>query len=247
MNKIGILMLSNTKKRNWKKYDETYLFNSLNSIKNTLCSNYIYNLYIGIDDDDSLLINNEDNFKKMLNNNENINIKFIYFSDIKKGHVTKMWNVLHDIAYNNNCDYYYAMGDDSEFSKKGWVTKSINNLKKNNDIGIAGPLNVNGNTGIITQPFFSRKHREIFGTLFPEEIINWFCDNWINDVYKKYDEKLLVRDNEYTFKNSSFGTGGERYQVVNIHNKINEIVDDYHAILQNYMLIYYDNTMLNLI
>ena len=24
----------------------------------------------------------------------------------------------------------------------------------------------------------------LFGYYFPEEIINWFCDDWINEVYK---------------------------------------------------------------
>ena len=28
-------------------------------------------------------------------------------------------------------------------------------------------------------------HLELFGYYFPIEIINWFCDDWYNDVYKK--------------------------------------------------------------
>ena len=30
----------------------------------------------------------------------------------------------------------------------------------------------------------SRKHMEIFGWFFPEEIINWCCDDWYNWVYQ---------------------------------------------------------------
>ena len=41
-----------------------------------------------------------------------------------------------------------------------------------------------GNRFIQTQTFVSRKHYEIFHFYFPLEIKNWFCDDWINEVYK---------------------------------------------------------------
>ena len=34
-----------------------------------------------------------------------------------------------------------------------------------------------------TQTFVSRKHMEIFGYMFPEEIKNWCCDDWYNMIY----------------------------------------------------------------
>ena len=46
---------------------------------------------------------------------------------------------------------------------------------------MAGPIN--NNNRILTQAMFTRKHMEIFGFLFPEEIINWCCDDWYNFVY----------------------------------------------------------------
>lgn len=51
-----------------------------------------------------------------------------------------------------------------------------------NDVGMVGPIN--NNPCILTQTFVSRKHKELFGYYFPPEIINWFCDDWINDIYK---------------------------------------------------------------
>ena len=35
----------------------------------------------------------------------------------------------------------------------------------------------------LTQTLVSRKHYNIFQFYFPEEIQNWFCYNWLNDVY----------------------------------------------------------------
>ena len=58
---------------------------------------------------------------------------------------------------------------------------------------------------LLTQTFVSRKHMEIFGWYFPEEIINWYCDNWINAVYKPDHYFPLV---EYHCGNEG---GKERY------------------------------------
>lgn len=55
-------------------------------------------------------------------------------------------------------------------------------MQKSKDIGLVGPIN--NNPRILTQSFVSRKHMELFGYYFPPEIINWFCDDWINQVYK---------------------------------------------------------------
>ena len=55
-------------------------------------------------------------------------------------------------------------------------------LRSHDDIGLTGPIN--NNNRILTQAFVSRKHMEIFGWFFPEQIINWCCDDWYNLVYQ---------------------------------------------------------------
>ena len=55
-------------------------------------------------------------------------------------------------------------------------------LQQHNNIGLTGPIN--NNSRILTQAFVSRRHMEIFGWFFPEEIINWCCDDWYNWVYQ---------------------------------------------------------------
>jgi hypothetical protein len=122
--------------------------------------------------------------------------------------VTKIWNILASKAYNEGCDYLYQCGDDITFQKRGWVKKSIEQLQQCQNIGMTGPKNTNGNTSILTQCFVHRTHYEIFGYFFPEEIRNWYCDDWINGIYPK-----LRLPAEFTCVN----TGGEpRYQIMNV-------------------------------
>ena len=82
---------------------------------------------------------------------------------------------------------------------------------ENNDIGVSGP--VNNNPRILTQSMVSRKHMEIFGYYFPEEIINWFCDDWINEVYKSINKLFFIK--EHYCHNAG---GQPRYQINNSNN-----------------------------
>jgi GT2 family glycosyltransferase len=108
-------------------------------------------------------------------------VKFVIM-DANKGHLTRMWNQLFKIAYDEGCDYFYQCGDDIQFHTKGWVNDCIKILQAHNNIGLTGPFN--NNSRILTQSFVSRKHFDLFGYYFPEEIINWYCDDWINEVYR---------------------------------------------------------------
>jgi len=144
---------------------------------------HTYHFYIGVDNDD--IIFNSPDTKKFLNNFNRI-FKNVFFNfevfNIKKGYLTKMWNVLYTKAYNDSCDYFYQCGDDIIFCTKGWVNDSISILQQHNNIGLTGPYN--NNPHILTQAFVSRKHMDIFGYFFPENIFNWGCDDWYNYVYK---------------------------------------------------------------
>jgi hypothetical protein len=102
---------------------------------------------------------------------------------IAKGHLTVMWNRLFDKAYSDGNDYFFQCGDDISFETNGWVNACIAELENSRGVGMAGPMN--NNALILTQSFVSRRHMELFGKYFPDEIINWCCDDWINDVYKR--------------------------------------------------------------
>jgi hypothetical protein len=222
--KIGILIPTTSNGRNWTSYRETYLYNI--TLKSFLLSTlfeknqqkHSYTFYIGIDRHDRIL--DTDEYKFELNrliaifNVDNIEIKYFYTDGIMKGHLTLMWNRLFDHALKDGNDYFFQCGDDIEFKTKGWIDACIKTLQMNNDIGLTGPHN--NNSRILTQSFVSRKHYDLFGYYFPEEIINWFCDDWINEVYRGLNAFFPL--NEHLCIN----IGGEpRYKINNEESSIN--------------------------
>ena len=140
--KIGILVPTSNKGKGWLKAQDTFLWNLLiRSFLNTTTDYHEYIFYIGIDPDDKIWTKT-DNFKKLLDlkdKRKNIDFKFFLMKDIPKGHVTKMWNKLFKLAYDENCHYFLQCGDDIEF-KSIWIDDAIKILLNNNNIGLTGPV-----------------------------------------------------------------------------------------------------------
>jgi len=185
METIAILIPCTSKNKDeWKTMKDSYLYNlTLKTFLYTQTKEYNYVFYIGYDEDDRLYGNTEEQniitkFEKVFHN---ISFKFISMKDIKKGHLTVMWNRLYKQSYDDGCSYFFQCGDDIKFHTENWVKDSVSTLKEHNDIGITGPMN--NNAVILTQCMVSRKHMQIFGYFFPSEIINWCCDDWYNIVY----------------------------------------------------------------
>ena len=179
--KIGLLIPCTSNGRNWSTIKESYLYNlTMKTFLLTQDSEHEYVFYIGIDRGDKIYDTQKDELLRFKAVFKNVDIQFMYM-DCKKGHLTRMWNLLFKRAYDEGCDYFYQCGDDIKFHTKGWINDCISTLIQHK-VGITGP--VNNNYMILTQVFVSRSHMEIFGSFFPEEIINWGCDDWYNWVYK---------------------------------------------------------------
>jgi hypothetical protein len=195
--KIGILIPTSSRNRSWKTFKETYLYNLfLTSFIKTYDKEHTYIIYLVIDDNDAVLskTTEKETLLNFANLHTNISFKLISSSGIPPGHVTLMWNRAFNSACADMCDYFFQSGDDIVFSEKNWVNASIFELQKNNDIGLTGPIDWNrwqhgpnsrpgGARFIHTQSFVSRKHMEIFGFYFPEELKNWYCDDWMTLSY----------------------------------------------------------------
>ena len=187
MYKVAILIPTTSNKRDeWKTMKDTYLFHSIKSflVSREYQDENTYTFYIGIDENDRIFDNKDqqNEVKRFELVFQNVTFHFYSMNGIQKGHLTKMWNRLYEQAYNDGCDYFYQCGDDIKYTTKGWIQPSIYALEIHNNIGISGPIN--NNSRILTQAMVSRKHMEIFGWFFPEEIINWCCDDWYNWVYQ---------------------------------------------------------------
>lgn len=183
--KIGLLIPCTSKNRSWTTIKESYLYQlSLKTFLHTCNKNHTYIFYIGIDRKDHIFDNkeNQEEIKRFSKVFPFVSFQFIYMDNIKKGHLTKMWNALFQKAYDEQCDYFFQCGDDIYFATKGWISDCIRVLQQHNNVGLTGPIN--NNSRILTQAFVSRRHMEIFGWFFPEEIINWCCDDWYNWVYQ---------------------------------------------------------------
>lgn len=212
--KIGLLIPSTSTGRDWNSYQDTYLYNlSLKTFLITYDKEHEYIFYVGIDRGDKIYDNPEniEGFNRFVSVMENVTIDFVYMDGIEKGYLTKMWNRLYEKAYAENCDYFFQCGDDIAFRTNGWINECIKKILSSKGLGMTGPIN--NNPYILTQTFVSRKHMEIFGYYFPEELINWYCDDWINEVYK--ERKLYFPLIRHFCENIG---GDPRY---NIHNDTN--------------------------
>lgn len=246
MHKVGILIPTTTYGKYWKTIEETYLYTYFfPSFLKTRCINVLYTIYLGIESNDSIYGN-----KKQLNkiidsikNIKNVSLEIVYLDDVEKGYLTKMWNILCKKAYDDKCDYFYQCGDDINFLAKNWTTTCIERLKKQNNIGLTGPFdtnrserfgndaNIGGKKFIQTQSFVSKKHFEIFGFFFPEEIKNWYCDDWITYVY--YPKHFIYMQNS-KIRNS--GDIKPRYVIEYYKRKnIIELIKKHRVILENYI------------
>lgn len=247
--KIGILIPSTSRNRNWKSIKESYLYNCfLKSLLLTCDSGHEYYVYVVADDDDRIYSNPAEKkelqrFTKVF---MHLHVIFLSSNGIPKGWVTHMWNRAFQKAYDDNCDYFFQCGDDIIFQQHGWVNASIAKLQHRHNIGLTGPLDIDrwnsgpfsrpgGERFIQTQSFVSRRHMEIFGFYFPPEIKNWYCDDWMTHVY--YPELFYQID--FFVKNSG---GAPRYEVVGslnpncpIRKKCFELVSKHRSILKNYL------------
>jgi len=189
---IAILIPSTSNGRDWKSHKDTYLYSiTIRSFLMSISgSQHRYTFYIGLDRGDKVLDTEEfkGNLMRLTLVFLNVSIKFYYMDNVAKGHLTVMWNRLFAAALADQCDYFYQCGDDIEFKTKGWVEDCIGALEASPHAatmgggGLTGPIN--NNSRILTQSFVSRKHFDLFGYYFPEELKNWFCDDWINETYR---------------------------------------------------------------
>jgi len=167
-----------------------------------------YTFFVGVDDTDAYYIRHKHSFEA------DTDVRIVPVR-VEHGYVTHIWNILAKIAYDDGYDYMFQCGDDVRLETKGWVRAAIHALASNGNVGVTGPRDRN-NLRLLTQTFVHRTHYELFRFYFPPEIPNWFCDDWINEVYTP-----LYLPPEYT----CFNTGGKpRYTIVECRDLCTRLV-----------------------
>lgn len=185
---IAVLIPLTSKNRDWKDIFSSFFYQkTFFSILKNYKEGIKIKFYFGIDNDEKIYTKENLNiiFNKINDKlKEQISFELLIYENIEKEYLTKMWNILALKAYNKNIhDYYLQIGDDIIINDNNFLSKCIKIMLKNNNFGITGPTQIGGANTILTQSFVSNKHFKIFNKLFSEEIKNWHCDNWINDIY----------------------------------------------------------------
>ena len=189
-NKIAFCVASTTNKRDWDNLQSTYLYNVMLESIRPLQRDYQVTVYIGYDHDDKLY-----STIKLPEYFNNIKLEWIPFED-HKGNPCGIWNQLAIIAAKSGHEYFQICGDDILFDKRPeWLPVFIKQLKNVNNIGFASGYSNNDN--IPTQFLFHITHLNIFGWVFPPQIKNWYCDNWVASVYDNQYCRWLKQYNHY--------------------------------------------------
>lgn len=203
--RVACLVPSTSKKREWT----TPACSSLNALVQSIRATTTIDvtIFVGVDHDDHYYLKHGADLEAIVR---------IIPVRVDHGYVTHIWNILAKRAYDEGYDYLIQCGDDIVFETPGWLEECIAALGNSGNVGVAGPTDRN-NRRLLTQTVVHRTHIDIFGFYFPPEIPNWFCDDWINEVY----ETVHRLPPEYTCVN----TGGcQRYIVVECRDLCTRLV-----------------------
>lgn len=183
--KVAFVIPSTTNNRDeWSSAEDTYLWNILCLSLDRYTPPHDIKLFIGYDEDDRIYSIAEERLKFKARFDK---FKIEWFPMLNlKGKVTSIWNRLGDEAIKQDYEYIKVLGDDIRLpNDNGWLGCMINKLKKNNNIGFSAGWS--NNDQIPTQFLIHKIHINIFDFIYPHEIPNWGCDNWMYDIYpEKY-------------------------------------------------------------
>ena len=211
--KVAFCIPTTSAGKDWKSIEDSYLF-QFNSIN----TQHEITYFIGYDKGDPLFddASNRSKFKAQW-----------VECDFEKGHVTAIWNKLYEQALQEGIyDYFWLAGDDISYVEEDWLDALINSLDKTRGVGIAGVYNGNPNLPM-TQFLVSPNHHKIFGFAYPDEIKNWYCDDWISEVYPT---QLVHYHEEFHCLNS----GGEpRYSPDKNDKEWQNLVARYRIVLND--------------
>lgn len=209
--KVAFCIPTTSANRDWKSIEDSFLF----QFKQVNTKHEI-DYFIGYDQGDPIFSDKENQTK--------LPAKWIE-CNFEKGHVTAIWNKLFEEAIGaNTYDYFWIAGDDISYNSDDWLDELIQELAKTDGKGIAGVFNGNPNLPM-TQFLLTKWHYDFFGFVYPTQIKNWFCDDWITEVYPQY----LVH---YRSDIECLNSGGEpRYKPDNTNTEWQDLVIKYRRML----------------
>ena len=214
-NKVCFLIPSTSNKCNYIRAESSTLyFEYYESIKKFDIEKYSF--LIGFDSDDIFYKNNLEELKKLLPSNFN----YFFIDNPKKSYV-EIVNKLSTIAKNfYNADYLFVNGDDLNLSRLDFIDSFIEYINVNEQIGLGHAQDCSSVYGICTNPFVSIEHFNRLGYFYPNEIKNWYCDDWIHRLYQKLNK--VIKTEDCIIKNKVIA----RYDIFSVKNRLDSLVDE---------------------
>ena len=220
----AFLIPTTSRNTNWTNLYDSYLYNILlPSIRNL----HDVTLYVGYDIDDPIF-DNQTTREKITAIYPKLPFKWFGYQGYA-GNPVAIWNKLGQEAFRDGAAYMKIIGDDigANGLHDEWLDILKGELKKRNNIGWAAGYS--GNSTIPTQFLVHRTHYEIFKFIYPPELKNWFCDNWICLVYPKEHRCWITSICLYNMG------GKPRYQPANDHAKMLCLVGRYKKYVDEYI------------
>lgn len=198
--KVAFLVPTTSRGRRWHDIRHTYLNRILlHSLQSQSPDTVAF--YIGFDTDDPLYAKLEARLAL-----EAFHPQFTFrwhgFAP-DRGNVTAIWNGLAQLASADGFEYFMVCGDDITFPV-GSLAHFWRHLQANRNVGWASGRS--GNDRIATQFLVHQTHLTLFGWVFPPQIRNWYCDDFLHHVYPP---PYRSWHRQYELDN---GGGVERYQ-----------------------------------
>jgi len=214
--KVVFIIPTTSRNMNYQNVDSCAVINILySSLKKLDISKY--KLIIGIDDDDEFYLKNIDEIKSRLPEN----FHFHFFNNFDKSYVCIV-NQLATVAINEyDAEYISVFADDLNIFELDYVNKFTEYFKKNEDICLGWAIDED-NIRIATHPFLHKKHVELLGYFYPKEIKNWYCDDWVTEVYTKLGK--IIKSDKPVFANTLLAKETNRYTIAHVEN-LQELVN----------------------
>jgi hypothetical protein len=176
----------------WLPLNDLPFYNKmLLSTLQTMDKVYDYTMYIGYDIGDGFFDDDANRqalqeFVATMNQNLSVNLTLkMYKYPRAFANNVWFWNELAFEAYDDNCDYFFQLGDDMVLQSREWASVLIDSLQKRTafpNVGAVAPTG--GSVAILVDSFVHRTHMELFGSYFPREFKNWWADDWMTMAYR---------------------------------------------------------------
>ncbi len=212
-NECDFLVPTTSNHTDWEVAEDTHLYKIFFRSLAQHRPDAINTIYCGFDFDDKIF---GIGYEREKFNKFGFNIEWIPVEP-NRGNVVSIWNHLATVSKS---DYLMIIGDDILFpNDKDWLRLFKKMLIKNNNWGwSAGYSN---NDKIATQFLIHRKHIHHFGWVYPPALKNWYCDDFMFQIYPR---SFRGWRKDYPLLNCG---GNPRYMPQNDKNLCDKLIQRY--------------------